>query len=478
MSKRKSSPISKAPKASPKALPAPKLGPMVPTVSQPTAAQKDGILDRADKSIPAATTTGKKRGRPSKATQTAPKAATAQGNGSTPHTLAAAVAAPSGVLLRIGDDTPLECGNLEAAVAAYNRLQRGAGGKQKNGFVYMGGTVIATIRQNGNAYDTTGNLLAAKPSAKEAAATPPAGKPVAEALEPAMAVSLPIRYINAALAIAAKRDESRPYLCALYLHQMEDLTLRLVATDSHRMLVTSTPGDRRLNWGKEGVLLPRVEIERIAKYCGKGEDVLVDISFGPKHPAVNIAEHLGMAQFTVTPVDHSFVDYQRLMIQAGDVIGSDEARVPADTTALNRDYLKAAGVVAAALESASVRPFVDPTGQRGTVFTFDDPGALLVVMPMRTDTPALRAPTMRILGADGMSRTLAALKAHETRCRKASAETKDKAEKAKLDGQAAKFAERISEIRAVVASLPAPAAPTSTDKPANAKPAEKEVARS
>lgn len=421
------------------------------------------------------TATGKKRGRPAKASQAAPKVATAQGNGKTPHTIPAAAAAPTGVLLRIGDDTPLECGNLEAAVAAYNRLQRGAGGKQSDGFVYMGGTVIATIRQNGNAYDMTGNLVAAKPSAKEAAATPTAGKPVAEALEPAMSVTLPIRYLNAALAIAAKKDETRPHLCALYLHQMEDLTLRLVASDGHRMLVISTDWNRELNWGKDGVLLPRADLDRIAKYCGKGEEVQVDISFGPKHPAVNIAEHLGMAQFTVTPVDGQYVDYRRLMGQVGEVIGSDAERLPADTSALNRDYLKAAGAVAASLESASVRPFIDPTGKHAAVFTFDDPGAILVVMPMRVDTPALRAPTMRILGAEGMSRTLAALKAHETRNRTAAAQAKGKDERAKLEGVADQYAKRISEIRAVVAALPAPAAPT------EAKPADsttEEVAKS
>src|SRR5687768_1901782 len=100
MSKRKASPISKAPKIQ-AAAPA--------------------------STLPA--TTGKKRGRPAKASQAAPQAATAQGNGTTPHTLPAAASAPTGVLLRVGEDTTLECGNLDAALAAYNRLQRGGDGK-------------------------------------------------------------------------------------------------------------------------------------------------------------------------------------------------------------------------------------------------------------------------------------------------------------------------------------------------------------
>lgn len=462
MSKRKSGPISLTSRAK-----APKIQATGPASPVPTVAAK-------------------KRGRPAKAPQAAPQVATAQGNGKTPHTIQATAAAPTGVLLRIGDETPMECGNLEAAVAAYNRLQRGANGDLPEGKVYTGGTVTATIRKDGCAYNWFGDRIAEKPSAKEAAATPQAGKPTAEPLEPAMSVTLPIKYLNAALAVAAKKDQTRPHLCALYLHQMEDLSLRLVASDGHRMLVISTDCDRELNWGKDGVLLPRLEIDRIAKYCGKGEEVQVDISFGPKHAAVNIAEHLGMAQFTVTPVEGQYVDYKRLMAQIGDVIGSDAARLPADTSALNRDYLKAAGVVAASLESASVRPFIDPSGKHGAVFTFDDPGAILVVMPMRVDTPALRAPTMRILGADGMSRTLAALKAHETRNRTAAAQAKGKEERAKLEGVADQYAKRISEIRAVVAALPAPAAPTEAKpteaKPAEAKPAEapkaEEVAKS
>ncbi len=128
---------------------APKLGKIVPTTNQPTAAQKDAILDRADKSVPVATTSptapaAKKRGRPSKASQAAPQPAPAGSNGKHPQTLAAVVASPSSLSMVITGHYSGEVPSLVEAQKQYRRLSNGAAAALPDAAVYTNGTQTFT----------------------------------------------------------------------------------------------------------------------------------------------------------------------------------------------------------------------------------------------------------------------------------------------------------------------------------------------
>lgn len=397
--------------------------------------------------------------------QAAPQPAPAGSNGNHPKTLAAVASSPPSLSLVIPGHYSGEVPSLIEAQKQYRRLSSGCSPKFPDGAVYTNGTQTYTIKPNGDAYNMRGELEASGPSLKEAA------KPQAEALEPATAVTVPVRYIAAALAVAAKKD-TRYYLNGVYLH-IVDGALRIAATDGHRILVISTAMVKDVPWGDDGVILPREELDRIVKYVGKAkgdeEPTALEISFGRHHPVIKIHEANGMGEFTLKPIDGKFPDYGRLLERAGDVMNSE--RKPTETTSLSSAYLKSAGAIAAQLESATIFPFIGATTADACAFTFaGEPGAILLIMPTSENKPALAAATVRLIGEAGMRGSLAALKAHETRCRKAAEEAtkaKDSKESERQIALAQGFVKRADEIRAALAiKLAAP-----TAAPA-AKPAE------
>lgn len=434
-----------------------------PKISAVKAPGKTPVTTGAKPALAAPATTvsqtpAKKRGRPAKAPQAASQPAPAGSNGNHPKTLAAAVASPPSLSLVIPDHFSGEVSSLDEALKQYCRLANGSPDKLPEAGVYMNGTRTYTIKPNGNAYNLRGELEASAPSKTEAA------KPQAEELEPATAVTLPAKYIAAALAVAAKND-TRYYLNGVYLHVV-DGALRVVATDGHRLLVISTALAKDVPWGADGVILPREELDRIAKYIGKAkgdeEPTAMEISFGRKHPVVKIHEANGIAEFTLKPIDGKFPDYMRIVEASGDVMSADSR--PTETSAVSAAYLKSAGAIAAQLESDTIFPFIGKTVSAPCVFTFGgESGALLYIMACTETRPALPAAAVRIIGEAGMRGSLAALKAHETRSRKAAADTKDQKERERLTAQADKFQARADEIRAALSiKLAAPTAPAAT----------------
>jgi DNA polymerase-3 subunit beta len=396
-----------------------------------------------------------------KAASSATKPARRATNGARPETLAQVASIPaSAVMLRLtsadlGLEVAQELPSLTVAQQLYCKLWKDADGAKIQGFpegkVYsLQGIEIARISQNGRAWDMSGALIAEAPESLEGA--------------PAVSVTIEAKYLHAVLAVAPKNDV-RHYLNGVYIHQI-GAELRMVATDGHRMLVLTMACDKVLPWGVKGVILPREEMGRIASFIGKpkaGEPLAFDVSFGVDHPFATIQESSG-ATFPVRPVDGTFPDYMTILGKSSDAFTAQ--REVAVVAAMNASYLKAAGAIAAQLESENVFPFFG--GQEGepTVFTFGgEPGALLFVMPIRDAGEALKPQTIKLIGAEGMKGTLAALKAHATRLTKAAAQTKDKAEKEKLLAKARGYTERMETIMASVAALPAPAAPSTTEAP-------------
>lgn len=315
-----------------------------------------------------------------------------------------------------GGRTTHDCGGLEDAQRIYRRLQNGANGNLGEATFYSNGLKVATINKRGVAIDLKGAILADAPSLEDARTAIGAK---AEALEPAQAVILPGDFLAAALQVAAKKDEARPYLNCVYLHQVGD-QFRVVAGDGHRLLVMSTSAAIGINWGEKGLLLNRADLDRISKFINKGEAQDLEVSYGPGHLHAIVREIGGIATFTLTPNDHPYVQYQRVLDGVKAFNGGE--RRPTEATCINPAYMKAAGAVAAVLESTGVFAFMDDA-DGPCAFTFDGvPGAILLAMPMKPDpaqkAAALPAATVRLLSDGAIKGSIAALKAHATRIRK------------------------------------------------------------
>lgn len=389
-----------------------------------------------------------------KTPQTVAKPATA-GNGHTPQTLPAAVAAPAnGVILKVSGQA-FECFSLMNARAEYLKkiasVSEGVASLD-DGQVFKHGTHIATINCKGEV-SFTGGEPASQPKAPDA--------PV-QTLEPGERFFIHARYIAAALAIAPKKD-NRFYLNGVFLHVIDN-QFRIVATDGHRLLVTSMTCEKELSWGEAGVLLPRDAMDKISKFVGTGDDAGIFVSYGRDHQHAIVTDSTSDATFKVTPIEGKFPEYQRIVESAGAVLSQE--REPLNTAALSSKYLKAAGMVAAQLGSETIFPFIGTGTKDPSVFTFGgEPNALLYVMAVKADQPALPAPAIRMMGNAGMRGSLAALKAHETRTRTQAKEEKNEDARKALIAKAEGYLNRADEIRSMLtAQLAGPAAASKESK--------------
>jgi DNA polymerase-3 subunit beta len=439
------------------------------------AAKPAGVYSPSD-TLPASTPirTGKKRGRPSNAEKAARLAASqpapAGSNGDHPKTLQAVAASPLGFLLKVGD-WAREAATIEQAQGMY--LQRmtevieqadGNATTVPAGELFgPAGTRVGRIDHQGRAYQLDGKQIGSFMTAPQST-----DAPASEELEPATVVTVPVKYLAAALAIAPKKD-TRYYLNAVYLQQLGD-SLRIVATDGHRLLVIATEEKKVLPWGEAGLLIPRDELERVVKFVGKtnarGEGSTLEISYGRNHPVVKLNAPADIGSFSFSPVDGKYPDYQKIVESAGAVMAVE--RSPTETSAIQSAYMKSAGVIAAQLESDSVFSFMGGHSKQACVFTFaGEPGALLYIQPFASDRPALQSRTVQLIGEVGMARSLAALKAHETRCREAAKSCDDQKAAEALIGKANVFLARADEIRAMLA--------VKLTGPTSAKPAQEEA---
>lgn len=289
-----------------------------------------------------------------------------------------------------------------------------------------------------------------------AAAAPAATETEAEALAPAQELELPLNFVKAALSIAPK-DDTRYYLNGVYVQQLDDLVVRLVATDGHRLFVSSFEQKTEIAWARPGVILPREELERIVKYVGKDAPGL-RVEFGVNHPSLKIHEIAGMAVFTLKAIDGKYPDYQRVVDSAASVFSAEREEL--QQTTLDSSYLKAAGALAAVLESKGIIPFLATEESAPSVFAFADrPEALLYIMGQRNDRPALAAPTIKLFGAAAMQATLEKLEEQITRTEANAKAAKHEKFRKQFEDKAARLRLRAEQIRSnLLPALPAPAA--------------------
>lgn len=293
---------------------------------------------------------------------------------------------------------------------------------------------------------------------------------VAEALAPAQLLDLPMKYLAAALSIAPQ-DDSRYYLNGVYVHQLEDLAVRLVATDGHRLFVCSFARETEIAWARKGAILPAEELQRIVRYLGKKAPA-VRVEFGVGHPSMKVQEIDGMGSFQVKAIDGEFPDYQRVVDAAAAVFSAEREEM--SLTQIDSKYLKAAGALAAQLESRGVIPFLaEQNSSAASVFAFAEvPEALLYIMSQRTadKQEALPAPTVKLFGEAAMRQALVNLEAQVKRTRENAKAAKHEKFRVQFEQKADRLQLRIDQLRANLApklAAPAPAPKAEATAPAS-----------
>src|SRR5690606_20734088 len=113
---------------------------------------------------------------------------------------------------------------------------------------------------------------------------------------------------------AISTEETRYYLNGIYLHLVDDKTLRAVATDGHRLAQVDLPAPKGAA-GMPGVIVPRktvLEVQRLLEDAG-GE---VEIELSPAKTRFS----LGNVVLTSKLIDGTFPDYGRVIPLGNDKI--------------------------------------------------------------------------------------------------------------------------------------------------------------
>jgi hypothetical protein len=334
---------------------------------------------------------------------------------------------------------------------------------------------------------TTNKPAAPAPTINHAALAAPTKPTKVEQLGPLQPVAMPSRMLAAALLAAAKGDQ-REHLNGVQLTRAGDQLMRIAATNGQALFVSHVKTDKALpEWLDDvGVIVDRERLPTVLKLAGTDDGDEVELSFGKHHPQF-VAEVGGWATLKLGKHDGRFPDLSAVIAGGAEAL-MHEGAVPMEAAGLDPAYVKLAAQIATQLGAPNVRAF---TGNSvgASVFTFGSSAAALYVMPMResaevsTATVALLAPAVR--------RTMAALKAHETRLLEAAKDAKPEAAD-ELKAKAATFAQRIKALAAEAGdkALPAPkakaakaaksgkiprvkaTAPTKPAAPAAAKPAD------
>jgi hypothetical protein len=316
---------------------------------------------------------------------------------------------------------------------------------------------------------THANTLAAQSVERGTSRVRDAAGPKAEAEEVAVTTSLTIAVsaLYAALVTAAPKKDNREPLRGLYLRQF-DSDVRLVSCDGLTLFVQRLDVDaeelEKCNWIKDGLILPRETIERASKVINAGH---VRISFGKGHFAFELYDDLDATRLRSRAIDLRYPDFIPILESASQSLMQGE-RLPGEATSFNPENIAQAAKIAATLNTKAMATFPGD-GKNPGVITFPNvPGAMLIIQPLSKFEPsrALHAETAAVLGANGLKRSIAALKAHATRRDKEAKGAKSESVRKLHQEEAQRLRKRIAELQAAtVKVLPAPKPPTAEASP-------------
>jgi hypothetical protein len=229
--------------------------------------------------------------------------------------------------------------------------------------------------------------------------------------------------VPAPLMLAAEKcagaDEARPYLSGVFIHAVEK-DLRIVATDGSMLFVSTLTDAAPANapkWLSDGIIVDRTNLPAMVKMAEKlnGDNRLV-LGHDGANARCTLSDSSKLATFRPAVVDGVFPEYQRIM-PASELFEA-RGRVDFENVAYDPAVLRRATDVAKLLsgkEMHHMRLFASPDSPN--VITFDYPGTMLIVMPIR-NVEAFAPATARLL-APAVTSSVAALKAHMTRAKQA-----------------------------------------------------------
>lgn len=299
--------------------------------------------------------------------------------------------------------------------------------------------------------------LASLPAVVKPQQQPQADRVKAEKLGDIEMVQIEARILAAAMHCAAKGDV-RFYLNGVHVFEHREGVLRIEATNGHVLFMHDYPVEKVPAWAKgRGVIIDRHYLGKAVAAAGKDDGGLLNVSCGIGHTHVTVATWPDQwAQFRLATHDGKFPETDKIAEGAAGALSQDGERTPMQTTAIAAEYFKLATLVAQSLDIPGVQAYMGD-GNSAAVFAFGIRRAALYVMPIR-DGGGLTAQAASVL-APAVTRSLGALKAHQTRNELAAKYEKDPVLAKELADKAKQFAKRIKELMGAAndaKALPAP----------------------
>lgn len=287
---------------------------------------------------------------------------------------------------------------------------------------------------------------------KDIATIPTSARPATPA-SASQSLAVPINLVSAAL-LAAGNGDIRHYLNGVFIHSV-GAELRVCGSDGHRMIVSryEVVGMPLPEWTKAGIILGRDELAQAlpilsknASCTGKPDQsdaMLIDYATDAEFATLRAVN--GFASFRINPVSGPFPQYDKVLEAAGATLARNDMEA-LQASAINTKYIKGAADIANKLGSKSVRSFVGSKDGASAFFTFDGaPNTVLIVMPMRDGT-GVSDGVVKLVGRNGISLSIAAIRAHVTRTEKAITETRSPAERKELESKKTGFMDRIAQL--------------------------------
>lgn len=274
-------------------------------------------------------------------------------------------------------------------------------------------------------------------------------------------------------------EATRYWLQGVHFQQAGQATIRMAATDGHRLLVAHLPLHRQKapSWAAEpGIIVSAEDLKARLAMAIKAGDGSVSLTWRTgSDDLAYLADQAEVVRFGQTVIDGNFPDVGRLIDDPAPFAGTRREMEPVGFAA---GYLKSVGEIAVLLTKNGEKPTIalyEGAADAPSVATFPAyPGVALWLMPC---TIGELAGDTRVILSAAIKGTLAALRAHRTRSVEA-AKAANGDERDALEARAAEYDARIARIvehagdpgalpapkkavnKAKSARTPKPAAPT------------------
>jgi hypothetical protein len=223
--------------------------------------------------------------------------------------------------------------------------------------------------------------------------------PDSEAIAPLESVSLPLRFLRAALQCASTDLKNREHLCGVHIRAEGDC-IRVTGTDGVVLFTSTVYVPTGVpTWAQRGVTLHRDGLKSRLAIFGEGEGIdNVQVGFSANRPTVSLFDSGEATTFRVVPLELPYCDFSAILADLATVMGNRACEV-GETASFAPKVMRYAVDVAKTLDSNAIALFAGGQDDSLALATFADaPGAALVLWPVQNSAPALTHETLRTLG--------------------------------------------------------------------------------